>query len=82
IELRDTVRCSYEPQKLSFGCFQRSIRHHIEQADVQFADVLLRGAFAAEQYLSFVRQTLITWQIIVRDKRHSRRSAQSTAIRN
>ncbi len=44
-KLRDRVALADQAQKLALGRLERGVRHHVEQADVQLADILPeRGA--------------------------------------
>ena len=42
-----------QAQELAFGGGEGGVRHHVEQADVQLADVLVRGALGADDLLAF-----------------------------
>ena len=42
-----------QAEKLSFGGFQRGVRHDVQQADMKFAYRLVAGAFGREDFLAF-----------------------------
>ena len=52
VDLRDLVRVPDQLHELLLSHLQGRIRHHIQQADVQFADVLLQGRAQAQNFLA------------------------------
>src|SRR5512139_1843063 len=40
VELRDLVALAYEAEELPLGRLQRRIGHHVEQSDMEFANIL------------------------------------------
>ena len=42
VELGDRIALTDQPEELAFGRRQRLVRHHVQQTDVQLADVLVQ----------------------------------------
>ena len=56
VELRDLVALAHEAEELAFGGGEGRIRHHVEQADVQFADVLAQRHVGRHHGSAFLLQ--------------------------
>jgi hypothetical protein len=70
VELGDGIALADQAEELALGGPQGCIGHHVEQTDVQLADVLVLGALGREHGDPFVAQTLEGGQGIVGDDRH------------
>ena len=70
VELRDAVGVADEAQELALGGFERAVGHEVQQADVQFADVLLAGAADVEDFLAFGAQAVKRFEFAVGNERH------------
>jgi hypothetical protein len=70
IELGDGVALADQPEELPLGGLQGGVRHHVEQADVQFADILRRRPFFGQDDVGAgLAQALQRRQGIVGDQR-------------
>ena len=67
VELRDAVGVADEAQELAFGRFECAVGHDVQEADVQFADVLLAGAAYVEDFLPFGAQAVERFEGAVGD---------------
>ena len=70
VELGDLIALADEAEKLALGRRQGGVRHHVAQADVQFANVLLVGAGWVQDVLSLGTQALEGRQVVMGDDRH------------
>jgi hypothetical protein len=70
VELGDLIALADEAEKLAFGRRQGGVRHHVAQADVQLADVLLVGAGRVQDVLALGAQALEGRQVVMGDDRH------------
>ena len=70
VELRDAVGVADEAQELALGGFECAVGHEVQQADVQFADVLLAGAADVKDFLTFGAQAVKRFEFAVGDQRH------------
>ncbi len=70
VKLRDAVARSHQPQELPLGGFQGRIRHHVQQPDMQFPDVLGCRPLQAEDFLAFVPEALEARQIRIGNEWH------------
>ena len=70
VELRDAVGVADEAQELAFGRFERAVGHDVQEADVQFADVLLAGAADVKDFLAFGAQAVKRFEFAVGNERH------------
>jgi hypothetical protein len=85
VELRDLVALADQPEELSFGGRERRVRHHVQQSDVELADVLVQGRLAREDGLAFRAQGREGGQLGIGDERHAQAPAgvrSSTAPRS
>ena len=73
VDLGDAVAGADEAHVLLLGHQQRGVRHHVQQADVELADVLRLGALDGEDVLALGTQALERRQRVVGDERHGRR---------
>ncbi len=58
IKLADLIAGANQPEKLPLGGFQGFVRHHVQQADMQGANVLVSSAFHAQNFFTFFLETL------------------------
>ena len=70
VKLGDLIALADEAEKLAFGRRQGGVRHHVAQANVQFADVLLVGAGRVQDILALGAQALEGRQIVMGDDGH------------
>ena len=56
MKLGNLVACANQPEKLSFGCLQCCIGHHIEQADMHFPNILMTCALRRQYFFTFFVQ--------------------------
>ena len=52
VELRDLVAVADKPHVLLLGHRESGIRHHVQQADVELADVLCHSPFQAQDVVA------------------------------
>ena len=71
VDLGDAVAGPDEAHVLLLGHQQGSVGHHVEQAHVQLADVLVLGALDAEHLLALGAQALERRQCVVSDQGHA-----------
>ena len=70
VELRDRVGLADQTEELAFGRLQRGVRHHVQEADMEFADLLVRSAVGRQHRDAVLAQALEGGQGIVRYQRH------------
>jgi hypothetical protein len=70
VELGDLVALADQPEELPLGGRQRGVRHHVEQADVQLADILMHGLVARQDGLALLFQAGEGGQIGIGDQGH------------
>ncbi len=70
VDLGDAVAGADEPHVLLLGHQQRGVRHHVQQAHVELADVLVLGALDGEDVLALGAQALERRKRVVGDERH------------
>ncbi len=56
VELGDLVALPHEAKELALGGRQGGVRHHVEQSDVEFANVLVDGELPGNHRLPFLDQ--------------------------
>jgi hypothetical protein len=54
IKLRNLIAFTDQAKKLPLSRFQCCIRHHVQQADVQLANLLLQGEITRQHRLAFL----------------------------
>ncbi len=54
MELGNQVAACDKAVELALCCRQCGVRHHVQQPDMQFADILIPGAFTGEDFKSLV----------------------------
>jgi hypothetical protein len=70
VELSDLVTSAYQPDELMFRGGKRCIRHHVQQADVQLANILVTCTISCQHILTALAKPLKCRQIIVCNDRH------------
>ncbi len=75
VELSDLVALADKPEELPLGRRQRRVRHHVEQADMQFADVLMERRSGVENLLPLLAQTGESGQVVMGDDGHGASSS-------
>ena len=70
VELGDLIALADQAEELALGGGQGRVRHHVEQADMQLADVLMQGPAGVEDVLPLVAQAGEGRQVIVGDDGH------------
>jgi hypothetical protein len=70
IKLGYLVASSNEPHELRLGGRQGCIRHHIEQADVKFANVLVLCPLERQHFLTALLQTRKCRQFVMCNQGH------------
>ena len=68
IELGDLVGVAHQLHELRFGDAQGCIRHHVEQADMQLADILTRGFVEGQNFLAALFELGKGWERRMGDK--------------
>ena len=58
IELGDLVALPDQAEELALGGLQGGVGHHVQQPDMQLADVLVQGPIRVEDLLALVAQAL------------------------
>lgn len=58
IELGDLVTVADKAHKLLFGDTEGGIGHHIEEADMEFADILVESVVEGEDFLAVLAQVI------------------------
>ena len=66
----DAVAAAYQPDELPFGGLQRSVRHHVEEADVQFPDVLVDRAVQGQHLVAVFPEAVESRQVGMLDQGH------------
>ena len=60
-KLRDRIALADQAQELPFGGLERGIGHHVEQADMQFANILLVGMTRRQHAQALALQLFERW---------------------
>jgi hypothetical protein len=68
--LGDAIAAADEPYELPLGGLERRVGHHVEESDVQLADVLVQGAVEREQLVPLGTEVLERRQLGVRYEWH------------
>ena len=69
-KLGDAVAGSHEAHELPLGRLQRGVRHHVEQADVEFTHVLMGRPLGLQHFEAGFAKALEAWQWGVRYQWH------------
>ncbi len=70
-ELGNAVAAADQADELALGRPQRRIRHHVQEADVQFADVLVYRAIERQHFVTLVAKVTEGRQPGMSDERHA-----------
>ena len=70
VKLRNRIGRTHQPIELALGRFQRGVRHHVQQADVQFADFLLGRTLGRVHDQAALTQSIKGRERVMRDQWH------------
>ena len=70
IELGDLVALSDQPEELALGRLQGGVGHHVQQPDVELADVLVERPVGVQDIVSVGLETGKGRQVVVGDNGH------------
>ncbi len=56
VKLRDGIALTNQPKELTLSCRQRGIRHHVEQPNVQLANILMQRSIQRRDRFAIAAQ--------------------------